>query len=148
MRPTTPEIFFELHMSRAADGTIELHQPDHSGNADHVWLTLHPAQARRVGELAGLSLHDTEPRRDLARLQRHMLAIHERAAGLAEWLCTMSDREHANLDAEVAQAVMLADLTGLAVADFAPHTDALPPAPASACCGPVGAAEGKQGVLI
>lgn len=148
MSTTAPETFAELHLSRAADGSIELHQPDHSGNADHVWLTLHPAQARRVGELAGLGLHDTETRRDLARLRRSMLAIHERSAALAEWLCNISDREHANLDAEVAQAVMLADLTGLAVADFAPHTDALPPAPASACCGPVGAAEGKQGVLI
>lgn len=47
---TAPEIFSELHLTRAADGSIELHQPDHSGNADHVWLTLHPAQVRRIGD--------------------------------------------------------------------------------------------------
>ena len=145
---TAPETFAELHLSRAADGSIELHQPDHSGNADHVWLTLHPAQARRVGELAGLGLHDSDTRRDLARLRRSMLAIHERAAALADWLRNMSDHRHANLESEVLQANALADLTGLAVADFAPPTDATPPAPACACCVPAGAADDAQGVLL
>lgn len=96
--------------------------------------------------LAGLGLHDTETRRDLARLKRHMRVIHARADALAAWLRDMSDHRHANLESEVLQAAALADLTALAVADF---IDAPPPAPAScACCGPAGAADDVQGVLL
>ena len=145
----TTETFAELEILLTEDGRIELSQQDHSGNANHAWLSLHPMQAHRIGELAGLGLHDSDTRRDLARLRRSMLAIHERAAALADWMRNMSDHRHANLESEVLQANALADMTGLAVADCDPTADAPPqPAPAGASCGPAGAADDVQGVLL
>lgn len=146
MTTTAPEFFAELHMTRAADGSIELQQTDYSGNGFDLSMSLHPMQAQRVGQLAGLAPHDTESRRDLARLKRHMLVIHARAATLAAWLRDLSDHRHANLESEVLQANALADLTGLAVADCDAPTVTPPPAPAGACCGP--ADDDAQGVLL
>lgn len=111
------ERFCELQIEIEDSGAITLHEPDHTGNGYDVRITLHPLQARRLGELAGLASNETA-QTQLARLQRRVRLINERAADLAYWLASLSDHEHADLTNETIMANALADLTSECVSDF------------------------------
>jgi hypothetical protein len=121
MTTTTTDRFEALTIERNEVGDLMLTCPDMTGNGDDV-IILHPAQARRIGELAGM-VADREAMRELARLRRRLLTIDTHAERLARWLRECSDHKHADLTAETLMANTLADLAADAVADF---SDCLP----------------------
>ncbi len=124
------ERFCELVLEVGADGAVTLTEPDNTGNGYEATIRLHPLQARRIGELAGLT-SETTARRELLRLQRRLSLINHRAEQLAHWLGSYSDHEHADLTAEVGMAGALADLVRECVEDFAhePEPETVEPVP-------------------
>ena len=107
---TNIEIFEALTIARDAAGNVTLTLPG------RPCIRLHPAQARRTGELVGQ--HDGSASRDLVSLRRRVATIDFHARRLSDWLCDNSDHQHADLSSETTLAGLLADLTGDTVADF------------------------------
>lgn len=112
------EILAEL-ITDSEGQDIFLSQQDGSGCNEPSVVILAPWQLRALGEQFGLvEASDPQAAKTIATLQRRMLVLEKRIAHLADYLCTCSDSEHANLDYEVDYAASTAEIAAEFIADL------------------------------
>jgi hypothetical protein len=114
------ETFDALTIEALPDSSLTLTKQDSTGFGDTA-IRLHRAQARRVGELAGLRDTD-QAERELSRLRRHLKTIDWHTQILFKWLDSDEDPDGERFP-EFVMARALAAMTRTAVADLpAAHT--------------------------
>jgi hypothetical protein len=109
--------------------SIMLTQP--SDNYDEpVALLVHPWQLRAVCENFGLVAGDATTQKTIATLSRRLLLLNSRIKHLDNWLLTLSDSKHADLNYEIGYSSGTADMASEFCADLldVAHEEASAPA--------------------
>ena len=80
------------------------------GIEDAETIIIHPWQLVAACQQLGLTTSDPKAAKDIATLQRRMLALRDRIDSLADWMEKFSDHKHADLTYEMTQLHALQDL--------------------------------------
>ena len=80
------------------------------GIDDPCTIVMHPWQLVAACQHLGLTASDPKAAKDIATLQRRMLALRDRIDNLADWMEKFSDHKHADLTYEMTQLHALQDL--------------------------------------
>ena len=80
------------------------------GIDDPCTIVMHPWQLVAACQHLGLTAGDPKAAKDIATLQRRMLALRDRIDNLADWMEKFSDHKHADLTYEMTQLHALQDL--------------------------------------
>ena len=103
-----PELKIEFMADGTGDGLILLEQ-DSCGNVDRV--AIHPIHLRYMVEKMGLiETSDPTARKTIATLTRRLQLLNSRIQHLDNWLRTLSDTDHADLNYEIGFSGGTADM--------------------------------------
>ena len=95
------------HLNDKDGPGVMLRQTD---GCDEQTIVIHPWQLVAACQYLGLTISDPKAAKDIATLQRRMMALRDRIDGLAEWMEKHSDHKHADLTYEMTQLHALQDL--------------------------------------
>ncbi len=118
-----------LNIRNLENGNLRLENED---CGESYVVDVHPTQVRLMAEYLGLvrevsacdadELRTTptpaELTREVARLQRYLLAVQDKALQLHEYTSNCSDWKHADLTGEMLRVVGIVDMLDLACGDF------------------------------
>jgi hypothetical protein len=117
------------HVSDKSGPAVMLTQQE--GIDDAETIIIHPLQLVAACQHLGLTASDPKAEKDIATLQRSMLALRDRIDTLADWMGKFSDHKHADLTYEMTQLHALQDLACEWCSDL---DDNAPAKPDSAPC--------------
>ena len=80
------------------------------GIDDPCTIVMHPWQLVAACQHLGLTSSDPKAAKDIATLQRRMVALRDRIEALSDWMTQFSDHKHADLSHETTQLDAIADL--------------------------------------
>lgn len=116
-----PELKIEFMADGQGDGLILLEQ-DSCGNVDRV--AIHPIHLRYMAEKMGLiEASDPQAAKTIATLARRLQLLNSRIQHLDNWLRTLSDSDHADLNYEIGFSGGTSDMA----AEFCAELDDLDP---------------------
>ncbi len=118
-----------LNIRNLENGNLRLENED---CGESYVVDVHPTQVRLMAEFLGfvrdVSALDADEQqtaptpaelaRDVARLQRCLLAVQDKAVQLHEYMSNCSDWKHADLTGEMLRVVGIVDMLDLACGDF------------------------------
>ena len=96
------------HVNDKSGPAVMLTQQE--GIDDAQTIIIHPWQLVAACQYLGLTASDPKAAKDIATLQRRMLALRDRIDTLTEWMEKFSDHKHADLTYEMTQLHALQDL--------------------------------------
>ena len=96
------------HVNDKSGPAVMLTQQE--GIDDAETIIIHPWQLVAACQHLGLTASDPKAAKDIATLQRRMLALRDRIDNLTDWMEKFSDRKHADLTYEMTQLHALQDL--------------------------------------
>ena len=96
------------HVNNKSGSAVMLTQQE--GIEDAETIIIHPWQLVAACQHLGLTASDPKAAKDIATLQRRMLALRDRIDHLAEYLALHSDSRHADLSYEQTYATATADI--------------------------------------
>ena len=96
------------HVNDKSGPAVMLTQQE--GIEDATTIIIHPWQLVAACQHLGLTASDPKVAKDIATLQRRMLALRDRIDSLADWMEKFSDHKHADLTYEMTQLHALQEL--------------------------------------
>ena len=96
------------HVNDKSGPAVMLTQQE--GIEDAETIIIHPWQLVAACQHLGLTASDPKAAKDIATLQRRMLALRDRIDNLTDWMEKFSDHKHADLTYEMTQLHALQDL--------------------------------------